>query len=340
MNKENLTLLSSKQVWGNKSNIFSKCGTGTSCIVTDLCILTGCECYFGIYEDALYGYYWTKTPAALGTKVTIANNCGKKCTSPLKEHSVAIRPVLNSSKIFSQINSDNKVEVYDGVFGFEYGEYPQYVADKKMQKILNLLFEYEELDKTGKEYTFNIINDFGLLPTAHEEYEFKGEKYIRVEIHSRVILSNNIDYKNGDYVWIKVAPVNWLIDDKEKILISEFGLVSGIRFNNPRRIYTGNFEKTEIKKYLDEHMAKDLFQDLTLNPKNHSECEEEIELEEKQNNSENSNEKTTYKNSNKEKKKQLEKLKQTLISQDTLSSELEIQKAEQMTLGNLKKYRF
>ena len=44
------------------------------------------------------------------------------------------------------------------------------------------------------------------------------------------MLSNGVKYRDGDYVWVEVSPVKWLIDNKTGILISKKGLVSGIRF--------------------------------------------------------------------------------------------------------------
>ena len=74
------------------------------------------------------------------------------------------------------------------------------------------------------------------------------------------MLSNGVQYRDGDYVWVEVSPVKWLIDDKTGILISKKGLVSGIRFLNKSTNYKGDFSKTEMKEYLDRYMSKELFQ--------------------------------------------------------------------------------
>ena len=69
------------------------------------------------------------------------------------------------------------------------------------------------------------------------------------------MLSNGVQYRDGDYVWVEVSPVKWLIDDKTGILISKKGLVSGIRFLNKSTNYKGDFSKTEMKEYLDRYMS-------------------------------------------------------------------------------------
>lgn len=71
------------------------------------------------------------------------------------------------------------------------------------------------------------------------------------------LCSNGCRYKYGDYVWVEVSPVVWLIDKKTKTLISKRGLVSGV--------YAENFQK-----YLDTYMSKDLFQNVPLLQNNYS----------------------------------------------------------------------
>lgn len=76
------------------------------------------------------------------------------------------------------------------------------------------------------------------------------------------MLSNGVEYRNGDYVWVEVSPVKWLIDDRKGLLISKYGLVSGIRFLDKKTDYKGDFSKTEMYEYLNKYMIKDLFQNV------------------------------------------------------------------------------
>ena len=139
-----------------------------------------------------------------------------------------IRPVLQSSVFFSQI-FPNRVRGYNGTEEVEYGEYPQYAADSKMQNILES--EYNRvMNKTGRSYTFDSVKyddyDTGFKPVTYEEYEYQGKKYIRIKANSdfdgwKFKLSNGVKYRDGDYVWVEVSPVKWLIDNKTGILISK-----------------------------------------------------------------------------------------------------------------------
>ena len=88
-----------------------------------------------------------------------------------------------------------------------------------------------------------------------------GKKYIRVQScmtdFSKMVLSNGVKYKKGDYVWLRVSPVKWLIDDKTKLLISERALLSGIVFSLEDS-YDGDFNNTEMFKYLNTYMLQEL----------------------------------------------------------------------------------
>ena len=136
------------------------------------------------------------------------------------------------------------------------------------------------MNKTGRSYTFSSspCDDFDTLfkPITYDEYEYHGKKYIRVRAIAEYpdyesILSNGLACKDGDYFWVQVSPVKWLIDDKTGLLISKKGLVAGIGFGDVK-YYDGmsyDFDKSELKKYLDTHMMHDLFQNtVSLNVSN------------------------------------------------------------------------
>ena len=279
MNSKDLTLLSEGQIWGTSSE--SKLEVikeyAKRAAITDLCILTGSyaeDNNYNINEDRSLtgrtGWYWTRSSDGLNS-VRAVNRTGCSYIPYRFSRDGVVRPVLQSSTIFSQIYP-TRVKGYNGTEEVEYGEYPQNAADSKMQKILES--EYNRgMYKTGRSYTFDSVRvcqyTTEFKPVTYEEYEYRGKKYIRVKANSsfdgkRFMLSNCIKYKDGDYVWVEVSPVKWLIDDKTKLLISKKGLVSGIKFLAEKNKYKDNFDKTEMKKYLDEYMSKDLFQPAAL----------------------------------------------------------------------------
>ena len=298
MNSQDLTLLSKVQIWGNSSEsqleVIRKYGTKAA--ITDLCILTGsylCEdTYYNIDEDkSLTGrtsWFWTRSDDGDNDVRAVYKN-GDRFNKYRYDRTGAVRPALQSSVIFSQI-SPNRVRGYNGTEEVEYGEYPQNAADSRMQNILES--EYNRgMNKTGRSYTFDSVRyddcDTGFKPVTYEEYEYQGKEYIRIKANFysdfvRFKLSNGVEYSSGEYVWVEVSPVKWLIDDRTGILISKKGLVSGIRFLDKRTNYKGDFDRTEMKEYLDRYMLRDLTQTVTFTRVQNMTPEEKAQFEEEQ----------------------------------------------------------
>ena len=297
-----LTLLSEGQIWGNNNesqlDVMKKYGTKAA--ITDLCILTGCyfdkfniaDNNYNIAENNLLpgrtSWFWTRSDDG-DNDVRAVSKIGARATNFRYERNGAVRPALQSSVISSKI-SPNRVRGYNGTEEVEYGEYPQNAADSRMQNILES--EYNRgMNKTRRSYTFDSVKyddyDTGFKPVTYEEYEYQGKEYIRIKANSdfggnKFKLSNGVEYRNGDYVWVEVSPVKWLIDDRTGILISKKGLVSGIRFLDERTNYKGDFDRTEMKEYLDRYMLRDLTQTVTFTRVQNMTPEEKAQFEEEQ----------------------------------------------------------
>lgn len=279
-----LTLLSEDEIWGDRQlDVLKKYGNIAAiniAAITDLAILTGCY-----YEDdwtytapddnslkGRTGWFYTRSSAGDGD-VRVVNRDGDRGWTYAGKRSGGVRPVLLSSSVFSQI-SPNRVRGHNGTEEVEYGEYPQYAPDSDMQRRLESEYQRGNLQTTGRDYTFDNTryNDYsqGFQPVKYDEYEYNGKKYIRVKANSchdtaNFKLSNGEYYHNGDYVWVEVSPVKWLIDDKTQTLLSKVGLLAGIRFHTDEKKYNGDFSTTEMKEYLDKYMLHDLFQGYSFN---------------------------------------------------------------------------
>lgn len=195
MNNQDLTLLSEGQIWGNdkESQLEVIRKYGTKAAITDLCVLTGsylCEdTDYNINEDSsLKGrtsWFWTRSNDN-GNDVRAVNEYGNGLNKYRSERDGVVRPALQSSVIFSQI-SPNRVRGYNGTEEVEYGEYPQYAADSRMQSILES--EYNRgMNKTGRSYTFDSVKyddyDTGFKRVTYKEYEYQGKRYIRIRANS------------------------------------------------------------------------------------------------------------------------------------------------------------
>ena len=264
----NFTFLTEEQIFDdNKLEIFNK--RGTRAPITDFAILLG-----GYYSSDFYykneeslenraGYYWTKTDDK-DNDARVVNESGNRHGSNVNGRDVACRPTLPYSSIKDICSPVMRAS--DCVLEVECGEYPQNVASKELQKKLFDAYSEGRLISTGKTYTTDSKknNDYekGFEPINLTEYEYEGKKYVRVMANTsiggdKILLSNNEKYKDGDFVWVEVSPVKWLVDEKNDIAVSERLLFAGVQFKKERN-YKGNFESTDIKKYLDNYFSKDI----------------------------------------------------------------------------------
>ena len=294
-----LTLLSEQEVWGvnggRQLDVLEKYGTKSA--ITDLVILTGGYCedscsYMAPDDNSLKGRTgWVYTRSSDGDgDVRGVSKVGSRSLKYRYIRYGAVRPALLSSFIFSQI-SPNRVRGYNGTEEVEYGEYPQYAPDSDVQRRLENEYKNGNLRQTGRNYTFDKTEyddyDQYFQPVTYEEYDYNGKRYIRIRANSdygsnSFKLSNGESYRNGDYVWVEVSPVKWLIDDKTQTLVSKRGLLSGIRFHTKDRSYNGDFSTTDMKEYLDKHMLRDLTQTATFTRVEDMTPEEKKKYEEEQ----------------------------------------------------------
>ena len=294
-----LTLLSEQEVWGvnggRQLDVLEKYGTKSA--ITDLVILTGGYCedscsYMAPDDNSLKGrtgWVYTRSSDGYGD-VRGVSKVGSRSLKYRYIRYGAVRPALLSSFIFSQI-SPNRVRGYNGTEEVEYGEYPQYAPDSDVQRRLENEYKNGNLRQTGRNYTFDKTEyddyDQYFQPVTYEEYDYNGKRYIRIRANSdygsnSFKLSNGESYRNGDYVWVEVSPVKWLIDDKTQTLVSKRGLLSGIRFHTKDRSYNGDFSTTDMKEYLDKHMLRDLTQTATFTRVEDMTPEEKKKYEEEQ----------------------------------------------------------
>lgn len=302
-----LTLLSEEEIWGvnggRQLDVLDKYGTIAA--ITDLVVLTGGYCedsrtYTAPDDNSLKGrtgWFYTRSSHGDGDVRGVTEG-GSRGWDDRYLRSGAVRPALLSSSVFSQI-SPNRVRGYNGTEEVEYGEYPQYAPDSDMQRRLESEYQRGNLRTTGRDYTFDSTryDDYsqGFQPVKYDEYEYNGKKYIRVKANSdygsnSFELSNGESYRNGNYVWVEVSPVKWLIDDRTQTLLSKVGLLAGIRFHTDRKNYNGDFSTTDMKEYFDKYMLRDLTQTATLTrvqdmtPEERKQLEEERERAEKRRN--------------------------------------------------------
>lgn len=164
----------------------------------------------------------------------------------------------------------NGVRGADGILRVKIGQYPQTIATELERKSLEKQFIDGTLKKTGHAYTFDSHSyddyDEAFDPRTVIEYEWRGEKFVRVECLDSApgVLSNKEQAQTGKTYWVKVEPITWLVDEDEKIILSERVLFAGIQFDSSDS-YNGNFKKTFAHKYLNNYFAKEVRWDSLVN---------------------------------------------------------------------------
>ena len=265
------TFLTEEQIFGdNKLEIFDK--RGTEATVTDFAILLGaafCDPEFHINNTNpsltnKTGRYWTKSYCE-GDDVSTVHVDGDWGSELVTDRYIGARPVF---PYFLIKGNCFEKRANDGILEIKYGEYPQKAVSKKMQKELNRAIKRNKIQiSVDKSYRVDTTksHDFNqeFVPLTLNEYEYQGRKFVKVQCNScykkdiKIGLSNGEIYKVGDYVWVEVLPVKWLVDEKSNIAMSEEILFAGIQFQH-NEFYDGNFENTDVKKYMDEYFSNEI----------------------------------------------------------------------------------
>ena len=264
----NFTFLTEEQYLGSdKLEILEK--RGTKAAITDFSILLGAYVSDNNHienDNSLEGrtgYYWTKSYNGRND-ARVVTAAGSGDYDPVNGRNGGARPALPFSSISSiPTNGESGKRARDGILEVEYGYYPQKAVSKDMQERLERAYRSGSISKTRNSYTTDSVAydecDTSFQPQTHQEYEYDGKRYVRVEANSEFggrpfTLSNGEQYRDGDNVWVEVLPVKWLVDERARMMITENLIFAGVQFNKERNYQTRNFDKTDIKTFMDRYL--------------------------------------------------------------------------------------
>ena len=267
------TFLTEEQYFGDdKLDILKKRGTKTA--ITDFSILLGA--YVSNYHidndsslEGRTGYYWTKSDDG-DNDARVVNDNGNRRYNSVNERDGGARPALPFSEVSSiPTNGESGKRARDGILEVEYGYYPQKAVSRDMQERLERAYRSGNISKTRNSYTTDSAHyneyDTSFQPQTHQEYEYNAKRYVRVKANSYYdggdfTLSNGEQYRDGDDVWVEVLPVKWLVDEKSRMMITEKLIFAGVQFNKERNYHTRDFDRTDIKTFMDRYLSRDLVQ--------------------------------------------------------------------------------
>ena len=265
------TFLTQKQfLEGDKLEIIRK--RGTKAAITDFSILLGGYVNNKIHIDGdsslegRTGVYWVKSDGGANDAYVVDQDGSSSCDS-LCERRGGARPALPFSNINSIPTNGVSRMAQDGIIEVEYGYYPQKAASRDMQERLERAYINGSISRTKNSYITDSISydgyDTPFSPKTHEEYEYDGKRYVRIEANSyykgnEFTLSNGEEYRDGDIVWVEVQPVKWLVDERAHMMLTDKLIFSGVQFTSDYD--TKDFDKTNIKNFMDTYLSRDLFQ--------------------------------------------------------------------------------
>ncbi len=218
------------------------------------------------------GWWWTKslTDGDNVARVVSPDGCvgspyGCEVWDDVDSRFTGARPAIPYSSI--QQVSSNGVIGASGIKEILYGEYPQTIVDENYSRELERAYNNGSLRTTGKNYTTDSVRyqdyDTNFRPRAHTEYEYNGSKYIRFVGDSNCdgeVLSDGRTIQSENTYWVRVEPITWLVDERANIALSKKLIFSGVQFKN-RRDYKGDFDRTDIKQFMDNYFSKEIVSD-------------------------------------------------------------------------------
>ena len=151
-----------------------------------------------------------------------------------------------------------------GRLSFEYGAYPTEVVTDDLNRRLEEERKKGTLNPTRHFYTTDgsawSIDSDGFVPYQNPEYEFEGERYVRLKVQN----SEMFYVATGEMIcgrpvcWVKIKPIRWIYDTQRSLVYTEQAVLSGLRWNEKE----GNkrYDKSLIARYLRDVFDPEMMQ--------------------------------------------------------------------------------
>ena len=246
----------------------------------DCIALHGEQCEMTDYAVVLGGYatssplpenipnkqstYWLGGDSAIGDDGFLIGTIIPQVSVPMLERADSRRPGIRPVVKFSEIAS--KAKTYkDGIETIaEYGNYPQTAMTKEFSQMLENKYYNNELKQTKNIYTIDTHSTFDIRdsfsPKNVFEYEYNGERYVRIERQPNNYIANLSDgrkVEDHEVYWFKVEPVKWYVDEKNDLAVAQKALVAGIPYKDPD-VKINSYTQSTIHQYLNQEFKKQI----------------------------------------------------------------------------------
>ncbi len=223
--------------------------------LSDLARYTGCHPLITSVTSC-----WTDQSTLSKKNMLTIDNTAQIVKVPITANYPCIRPVVKlSDTLFDQLAKGKKT-----VF---LGRFPQTFVGSKKSDTLTYIdrLSHQEQEDIGfcdavYCYSFNIYpleSDYVTSKLAGTVL-FEGEEYVRLDhYHVPPVLYryNENDYWSHPY-WFKVEPVEWIVDEKNRLLIAKKGLLSGFPMGKAK--FLKSYDESLVKEYIDIYWRNDL----------------------------------------------------------------------------------
>ena len=154
--------------------------------------------------------------------------------------------------------------IYPEMLVTQFGMYPQSLVAGYSATILERYFALGKLVQSNAVYTVDgAVGNEPFKPIQNKAYVMDNKLYVRA-----VAAKNNAEkFSNGQEIitgrgyWFNVEPVCWMMETKDDTKwISQFGLLSGLQFDNKDDYKGDNLESTTIYKFMQEYMLPEMLQ--------------------------------------------------------------------------------
>ena len=197
---------------------------------TDYSEILGTCSYKGKNDSVRKGYWWLGDVDENTNMVSCVNYKGKIENANPTCSICGIRPIIDYSLIEPYRDYES---VYPEYKFIDFGEYPSSAVSERIAVELEKRYLNGELDKSSDSYTYLDFDGSTYSVKKNCAYVFFGDKYVRcIPTHNSVgfLHDGRKIYQESPY-WLKVSPVNWIVDTASNIAIPISIILGGIPFS-------------------------------------------------------------------------------------------------------------
>lgn len=236
--------------------------------ISDYALLTGIDIpdMYSRTLDTRYleGKYWIKT-SICDKEGSVINNNGRISWDFNHKNNIGLRLKMSYQDAKDYIENE---EVIDDRFSkVRLGKLPRRCLSFEEVYRLEKLLSSFNLQLTGNSYTVNDlpIIEKGFKERKQIEYTDTLKKYVKIEANTKnkgIILPNGLELIDGNYYWVEVEPITWIVDKEKDLMVTEEIILSGIPYDFEFS-YSNSYKDTFINNYLNNILNKEIFRDIS-----------------------------------------------------------------------------